>query len=473
MKPLFPAAMLSLLLSNFLFSQTLPSGIVMKDIEGGTFVMGSNSLTGSPAQQAAAPEHDVTVSDFAMSETEITNAQYVEFLNAAYADGLIEINVGSVGPDNGKRLIQGTSSSTFSGKTLYSLDGTRVMKDHDDGDGDNNPFTGEIEPENPLNLAYIDFNSTSNEFYVKDPFNVDDFNWMDLCDYYDYGPTQGSMDTVLKNDFDDWSGAGQNLSDELQGWTPQNPNGAVNLPSQSDVSEWPVTFVRWWGAKAFADYYNMSLPTEAQWEYAAKGGQNFTYAVHDGTDVNDANWNQAGLPVATHHVRAARSGTANPFGLYNLAGNVWEWIADNYVAPYDLAAVTDPDIQVSGSTLRCWRGGSWNYHEATLQSAMRFSDEEDRGNDHFGFRIAGENSATGVNDPDDLQNIRIYPNPTTGNLRINYAESDQFLVEIFDLTGKTVFSQNVKDGSNIQLDNFSSGIYMVKVGDHRVKLVIQ
>ena len=51
--------------------------------------------------------------------------------------------------------------------------------------------------------------------------------------------------------------------------------------------------------------------------------------------------------------------------------------------------MTDPLIEVQGSTLRSWRGGSWNYHQETLQSAIRFSDEEDRGNDHFGFRIAG------------------------------------------------------------------------------------
>ncbi len=44
-------------------------------------------------------------------------------------------------------------------------------------------------------------------------------------------------------------------------------------------------------------------------------------------------------------------------------------------------------MEVIGSTTRCWRGGSWNYHEATLQSSIRFSDEETHGNDHFGFRV--------------------------------------------------------------------------------------
>jgi len=73
--------------------------------------------------------------------------------------------------------------------------------------------------------------------------------------------------------------------------------------------------------------------------------------------------------------------------LYNLAGNAWEWIEDNYVEPYNTTAVTDPLVLETGSTSRCWRGGSWNYHEATLQTAIRFAAEENRGNDHFGFRV--------------------------------------------------------------------------------------
>ena len=306
----------------------------MKNITGGTFTMGSNNLVGSPDQKAAAPEHQVTLSDYALSEAEITNAQYAEFLNAAYTAGLVQIVTGSMGPDNGKQLVQGTASSGYNGKTLYSLEGTRVMKDHDnndngDGTGDNDPFTGDIEPENPLNIAYIGFNSGTNQFYVKDPHDVNDFHWYDICNYQDYGTTKGSYTGPTLNDFDDWAGAGQNFSDELEGWSESNPTAATKLPDQAEVSCWPVTFVRWWGAWAFADFYGVSLPTEAQWEYAAKAGQNYTYAVHDGQDIADANWNELGLSYATHHVRAAISVTANPFGLYNLAGNAWEWMADN------------------------------------------------------------------------------------------------------------------------------------------------
>jgi formylglycine-generating enzyme required for sulfatase activity len=458
---------------SILRAQTLPSSLIMKDIDGGTFTMGSNSLTGNPDQKEAAPEHEVTLSMYSMSEAEITNGQYVFFLNAAFSDGLIEIVTGTGGPDVNKRVIQGTASSTYEGKILYSLDGIRVLKDHGDEDEDGNPFTGSVEPENPLNIAYIEFNTTTNIFYVKNPFNADDFNWIEVCNYQNFGTTQRVFEGDILNDFEDWAGTGLNYSNELQGWTESNPAAATNLPTQTEVSDWPVTFIRWWGAKAFAAYYNVNLPTEAQWEFAAKGGSDFQDAVHNGSDVSDANWNQAG-GLATGHVRSAISGTANPFGLYNLAGNSWEWIADNYVAPYDASSVTDPLIEVSGSTLRSWRGGSWNYHEATLQTAIRFSDEENRGNDHFGFRIAGKHSTlstykflkTGFN---------VYPNPAKDQLTISLVNMhNKTNINIYTITGQLVKSQIISaNNETIKLDNLSKGLYLIKVGEIVKKLFIE
>ncbi len=128
--------------------------------------MGSNSLTGSPDQKAASPEHQVTLSAYTISEAEITNAQYVVFLNEAFAGGLIEIFTGTAGPDNGKELIRGTATSEYSGKVLYNLEGIRVLKDHEDNT-DDNPFTGVVEPENPINISYIGFNSQTNQFMLK------------------------------------------------------------------------------------------------------------------------------------------------------------------------------------------------------------------------------------------------------------------------------------------------------------------
>jgi formylglycine-generating enzyme required for sulfatase activity len=264
-------------------------------------------------------------------------------------------------------------------KILYSLSGIRVMKDHDNADGDSDPFSGSIEPENPLNIAYIAYNSISNVFYLKDPYDTSDFNWKTLSDYYNYSSITRQNDaSILLNDFDKWP--------ELSGWTESNPQSAPSLPNKETISNYPVTFIRWWGAKAFADFYQLKLPSEAQWEYAAKGGNDFKYSVFDGVSTNDANWNSSNLNPATHHVLDVKSGSANPYGLYNMGGNVWEWMADNY-ASYSESSVDNPVIEESGSTSRSWRGGSWNYHEATLETSGRFFDDENRGNDHFGFRV--------------------------------------------------------------------------------------
>ena len=355
----------------------------MQPIMGSTFTMGDNNLRGPQAGQAT--EHQVTLSDYELGETEVTNAQYAEFLNDAIAAGLISVEIGTNPPDVGKNLVVGTAISSYSGKVLYNLDGTRVMKDHDNADGDSHPFTGTVEPENPLNISFVGYDSSAgasqNPFYVKNPFSPSDFDWYTLCDYYNYTSVPFQLDTsVLLNDFSAWP--------ELAGWTAANPHLAANLPNHQTVAAYPAGFIRWWGAQAFAEFYDVQLPTEAQWEYAAQAGQSyFYYSVYDGATVTDANWNQLGIKPALHHVRAARSGQANPFGLYNMGGNVWEWMWDNYL-PYGTAAVTDPLILKLGSTSRSWRGGSWNYHQATLESSGRYFDEESHGNDHFGFRIA-------------------------------------------------------------------------------------
>ena len=452
----------------------LPTGLVLKDISGGSFIMGSNILMGSPSQQIAAPEHEVVLSPFSIGESEVTNSQYVEFLNAAYSDGLLEVFTGTIGPDNGKRLVRGTAISEFDGKVFYNLDGTRVLKDHNDDDGDANEFTGEVEPENPLNVSYIDFDMSTNTFYVKNPLDTADFNWLDICNYQDYGTTPMLPTGAILNDFDDWAGAGLNYSNELQYWTALNPTAAVNLPTQSEVSNWPVTFIRWYGAKAFADYYELSLPTEAQWEFVAKGGQDFQYAVYDGVNVSDANWNSAGMGnLATGHVREAISGSINPFGIYNLAGNAWEWMEDNYVEPYDTSSVTDPLILEAGSTSRCWRGGSWNYHEATLQSSIRFYDEENRGNDHFGFRVVGNNSTADLIENELNLKVSLYPNPVRNNLSITTNKSSDLTVVVLNTIGQIVYHSIHYNEDVIDISLFDKGVYFFKIDDQIIKVLKQ
>lgn len=476
--------MLTLTNSN---AQSLSDSIFVT-ISGGTFTMGEPESTyfGPPGTYDGY-EHQVTLSSYKIMTTEVTNQQYVDFLNLAYEDGLLEVKEETaMGPDQGSILVYGTSSapSEYSGVAIVNLSGTRVMKDHVETSEsqDGNPFTGIIEPENPLNISYIGFDETAasgQKFYVKDPRNSSDFDWQTLTDYYNYGETQGSYDTsVLLNDYDSWP--------ELEDY----PN---NLPTQEEVTTWPASFIRWYGAKAFAMYYGADLPSEAQWEYAARGGDDFFYATSDGnvnSDGSSANWNWASEHPALHHVYNVRINQPNPYGLYNMAGNVWEWVEDWYSADFVQNDATDPVCNDATSGKKVRRGGSWNYHIQTLKVAARASDEQFKGNDHFGFRVVNNNVATSVGDaksniPNGFELFDNYPNPFNPTTTIKFSipaletrhvSSLQTVLSVYDLLGNQVaelVNESKPAGTyTVKFDasNLSSGTYFYQLRAGNVTL---
>lgn len=352
------------------------------NIPGGSFTIGESENTYiGPRDSYDAEQFTVTLSGFQISETEVTNQQYVDFLNSAYSDGFIKVAVEEdVRPDIGFTLVYGsdTANEHYRGQAILNLSGTRVMKDHDNDDKDNDPFTGVIEPENPLNISYIGYDDSlpnGEKFYVKDPQNTQHFDWQELTNYYNYTDvTLQSDPSVLLNDYDNW---------------PELEDYPDNLPTLAEVKNYPVTFIRWYGAKAFALYYEYELPSEAQWEYVAKAGGDFEYATADGLlagDGTSAIWNHLIDNPSKGHVLDVKSNSSNPLGVYNLAGNVWEWMEDWYSADF-YSESTDPVNEVQ-TDKKVRRGGSWNYHQATLKSAARAEDEQFKGNDHFGFRVA-------------------------------------------------------------------------------------
>jgi formylglycine-generating enzyme required for sulfatase activity len=254
---------------------------------------------------------------------------------------------------------------------LIDLSGSRVLKDHDNN--------GTIDPENPLNQCWVEYNESTQTFSVKDPQSID---W----DAYVFESGESRSD---------W----EELADSA-------------LPSAEEVAQWPVTFIKWYGAHAFAAYYGLTLPTEAQWEYAAQGGEGYKYPTGDGTvDATKANYNEENHHPDRGHVVSVKSYAPNPYGLYDLAGNVWEWCADWYDPTFystspdpdqdpfnDLLVIgteepiESPDFtggpgQAYNGDTKVKRGGSWNFHEATLESSARERDYTFRGNDHFGFRV--------------------------------------------------------------------------------------
>ena len=123
-------------------------------------------------------------------------------------------------------------------------------------------------------------------------------------------------------------------------------------PSNFKGSALPVEQVSWTDANVYCEAVGMRLPTEAEWEYAARGGST---AARYGTLDNVA-WFRGNSGSKTHPVAQKQP---NGFGLYDVLGNVWEWVADWYDAKYyGSGAVRDPRVQRVEQS-RVVRGGSW------------------------------------------------------------------------------------------------------------------
>ena len=149
----------------------------------------------------------------------------------------------------------------------------------------------------------------------------------------------------------------------------------------------PADSINWSDTQEFIRRLNESedrtayrLPTEAEWEYAARAG---IAAARYLPDVDEIAWHAGNSGLVPHPVGGKR---ANAFGLHDMLGNVWEWVEDWY-GPYKGGSVTDPRGPSTGS-LRIFRGGSWP-HDATLsRAAYRYETNPEFRYYDVGFRLA-------------------------------------------------------------------------------------
>ena len=157
-----------------------------------------------------------------------------------------------------------------------------------------------------------------------------------------------------------------------------------------------VIEVDWGDAGVFAGYIARAAgkgdyrrPTEAEWEYAARGGTTFRWSFGDAeSQLGSYAWYRANSGGKT---QAVGGKAANPFGLYDMHGNVWEWVEDCYrdnlnAQPANGAAYTTQGC--IGGSYRAFRGGSWGINPQYLRSANRGWGTPSIRYGYLGFRLA-------------------------------------------------------------------------------------
>ena len=147
----------------------------------------------------------------------------------------------------------------------------------------------------------------------------------------------------------------------------------------------PVVKVTWNDAKAFCAWAEKRLPSEAEWEKAARGTDSFAYPWGNNWDVNKVNAKESGYRGTTI-VGSFPSG-ASPYGVMDMAGNVAEWTSD-WFQPYPGYPGGDGEAQYFGEKYRVIRGGGWFSDQNLVRTTERSASGVELANDDVGFRCA-------------------------------------------------------------------------------------
>lgn len=265
--------------------------------------------------------------------------------------------------------------------------------------------------------------------------------------------------TVKHNEF-----AGKLMFKE-DSWGIINNNGAWQ--AATGFEQHPAINVTWYGADAYCKWAGGRLPTEAEWEYAAKGGVNKNVFVYSGSSTASTvawyynNSGQTNKQVGTK--------TPNTLGLYDMSGNVYEWCSDWFGHYDDIRASTiNPEGPDSGVS-KVIRGGYRSNGVTDLHLTHRESISPDESYNFVGFRLV-KNTLTAVNQVIEKPNV-LFPNPANQFVRIQ-SENEIKNLKIINSEGKMIYNDTIED-KTFSVSNIPNGIYLVLLMNNSNKTIKQ
>ena len=410
-----------------------PFGMTL--VPGGSFIMGKSDDDFVAVNDA--PTKTVTVRSFYMDETEITNAEYRQFVYWV-RDSTVRLKLAiladEVGATPGDEGIGEFAFVDQENEEMSPYD--QYMYDNYFGMGDDF-YAGRV-INNNLDIQW-DTANYPDEYYaeVMDTMYIpseEAYNGQRTIDVtklnfqYTYIDMQAAArddskrrkDFIIKEDV--------NIYPDTTVWI-KDYNYSYNEPMHNDYfwhqayGDYPVVGVSWGQAKAFSAWrtlyknsYQKSrrrqqinsfrLPSEAEWEYAARGGlQSASYPWGGPYTKNDRGCFMANFKPLRGDYAAdqalytveAKSYEPNGYGLYNMSGNVSEWVDSSYEpSSYDFSSNMNPNVNDTANLRKVVRGGSWKDIAYFLQVSSRDYEYADSARSYIGFRNVQDYMGTDV-----------------------------------------------------------------------------
>ena len=412
-----------------------PLGMVL--IPGGSFTMGKEDEDVAGALNS--PARTVTVRPFYMDETEITNSEYKEFVFWV-RDSIVRSKLAlfsELMSDETNIILEdyqfiNTDTTKMSPYQKYMMNNYGTLGDM------NSPLQGRaLNWDEDLIWEKNDF---PDEYYAE----VMDSMYLSIENSVDGKRLLDTKKLKFKHTWLDSEAAARNkgerkdfIKTEIVPVYPDTTvwvkdyNYSYNDPMHQDYfqheayKDYPVVGIKWNQAKAFCswrtkkknDFLNTKknpssvpyfrLATEAEWEYAARGGlQHGTYPWGGPYTTSDrgcflANFKPARGDYAVDgalYTMEAKSYNANDYGLYNMAGNVSEWTTTTYSeASYYIGSTMNPNVEIAKNKRKVIRGGSWKDVAYYLQVSTRDYEYADSARSYIGFRTIHDFLGTNIN----------------------------------------------------------------------------